>query len=117
MKELNIDDEEKMMAAVDMLMAELDSVLETPQEVDDQSSSEEPVEDPSEPESHIEIHEEFTGKLFNLILYKPSTRRYTSVVVQINSEKELAKKIEEEYPGFIIYHVYEITEQPDYSRE
>jgi len=56
-----------------------------------------------------QIEEEFVdGKTYNVILFKPATRRFFSVILQANSDSELEKIVETDYPEYTIHSVYPI---------
>jgi len=116
MKDLEMDaDEEKLLYTVDSLMAELDSILETPIEVQDEPVSDSPEEKPveDEEESAVEVYEEKEEEMpmfndtpqWNVILLKIKNRHTISKIFHAKSEKELTKIIEKDYPEYIVYSI------------
>lgn len=52
------------------------------------------------------IKEEFeTGKVFNVILFKPSTRRFLSSIIHANSVEEVEKIVSDEMPLYTIHSI------------
>jgi hypothetical protein len=46
-----------------------------------------------------------SGETFNVVLLKPSTRRYVSLIVQAKNEKEIIKYVEEEMLEYVIVSI------------
>lgn len=79
------------------------------------------VEDESEEESEDEIEEpiseEFeTGKVFNVVLFKPNTRRFLSSIIHANSIEEVQKIVAEEMPLYVVHSInpIEVTDTTKY---
>jgi hypothetical protein len=84
-------------------------------EVEKEEEDEEEEETETEPnmddveEELDQIEEEFVdGKTYNVILFKPATRRFFSVILQANSDSELEKIVGTDYPEYTIHSVYPI---------
>jgi|LakMenEpi03Aug12_release.lakeMendotaPanAssembly.Ray.scaffolds.fasta_scaffold00227_34 hypothetical protein len=65
-------------------------------------------EDGEEAEDEMEdnLEEEFeTGKVFNVILFKPTTRRFLSSIIHANSVEEVEKIVSEEMPLYVVHSI------------
>lgn len=75
----------------------------------------EEVEDEEEMEEQLE--EEFeTGKVFNVILFKPNTRRFLSSIIHASSPEEVEKIVAEEMPLYVVHSInpIEVTDTTKY---
>jgi hypothetical protein len=53
-----------------------------------------------------EIEEEFeTGKVFNVILFKPGTRRYLSSIIHADSIEDVEKIVADEMPMYVVHSI------------
>lgn len=48
------------------------------------------------------------GKTFNVILFKPATRRFFSTILTADNEKDIQKLVSDEYPGYVINSIYPV---------
>jgi len=57
----------------------------------------------------MELTEEYIdGQTFNVILFKPATRRFFSVIISAKNEKEIADIVASEYPQYTINTIYPV---------
>lgn len=45
------------------------------------------------------------GKTFNVVLMRPTTRRYVSLIIQANNEKEIQNYVKEEMPEYVVVSI------------
>jgi len=76
-------------------------------EVEKEDGEEESAEVPeAEDEMEDNLEEEFeTGKVFNVILFKPTTRRFLSSIIHANSVEEVEKIVSEEMPLYVVHSI------------
>ena len=65
--------------------------------------------DDEESEEDMYTEEYIEGKTFNVILFKPSSRRVFSVILSADGENELKMQIKNDYPEYEIHHILPIT--------
>jgi len=57
----------------------------------------------------MELTEEYIdGQTFNVILFKPATRRFFSVIISAKNEKEIADIVVSDYPQYTINAIYPV---------
>jgi hypothetical protein len=89
-------------------LSDVDFEVEDESEEDEEESDEE-IEEP--------ISEEFeTGKVFNVVLFKPNTRRFLSSIIHANSIEEVEKIVAEEMPLYVVHSInpIEVTDTTKY---
>jgi hypothetical protein len=124
-KELDKSDEELSDEMIDSITLNLKMELETlingeEEETESDEQSETTNEVPEEGTETLEqqdansdviIYEAFEAKdLFNVILFKPTSRLTISRIFKAPSTKTLEKMVKDEYPEFLIQHVTPIAE-------
>jgi hypothetical protein len=67
---------------------------------------EEEMDDMDDMDDMEEIEEEFeTGKVFNVILFKPGTRRYLSSIIHADSIEDVEKIVADEMPMYVVHSI------------
>lgn len=82
-------------------------------EEEPEENDEEELEIPDEEDVEEEpIFEEYVdGETFNVILFKPGTRRFFSTILVAKSQKQLDNEIVKNYPNYIVHAIYPVKVQ------
>jgi hypothetical protein len=75
-------------------------------DVEFEVNNEEDEEEMDDMDDVEEIEEEFeTGKVFNVILFKPATRRYLSSIIHADSIEDVEKIVADEMPMYVVHSI------------
>jgi hypothetical protein len=83
-----------------------DVEFEVEKEEDEEDNMEDDSVEDDEMDDMEEIEEEFeTGKVFNVILFKPATRRYLSSIIHADSIEDVEKIVADEMPMYVVHSI------------